>query len=40
MSEAEALSLEARLQLGIMGTPNQMEAIRASLEKRAPKFTD
>lgn len=40
VSEDEALSLEARLQLGIMGTPNQMEAIRASLEKRAPKFTD
>ncbi|MBT8093104.1 MAG: crotonase/enoyl-CoA hydratase family protein [Gammaproteobacteria bacterium] len=39
-SEAEALALEARLQLGVMGQPNQVEAVRANMEKRAPRFND
>jgi hypothetical protein len=24
----------------VMGTPNQTEAVRANIEKRAPKFAD
>ena len=34
------LSLEARLQGGLIGTPNQVEAVRASFEKRAARFRD
>jgi len=40
MSDAEALSLEAKVQLGILGKHNQMEAVRANLDKRAPEFVD
>lgn len=40
VSDAEALALEARLQLGVMGSPNQLEAVAANLEKRAPRFED
>lgn len=40
LSEPEALALEAKLQLGILGTPNQAEAVLANLQKRPPKFTD
>jgi enoyl-CoA hydratase/carnithine racemase len=40
LSEAESLALEAKLQLGIMGSPNQIEAVRANLENREPKFSD
>ena len=40
LTEAEALALEARLQLGVMGTPNQLEAVAANLQKRAPDFDD
>jgi enoyl-CoA hydratase/carnithine racemase len=39
-SESEALALEARLQLGVMGHPNQVEAVRANLEERKPRFND
>ncbi len=38
LPEAEALALEARLQLGVMGKPDQVEAVRANLEKREPDF--
>ena len=38
--EAEALKLEAELQLRILGRPNQLEAARANVEKRAPRFSD
>ena len=38
--EAEALALEATLQAAVMGAPNQAEAVRANLEKRAPEFAD
>lgn len=37
---AESLALEASLQKGLMGTPNQMEAVMANLQKRAPDFSD
>lgn len=40
LGDAEALALEARLQLGLLGRPNQVEAVRANLEKRAPDFPD
>lgn len=40
LSEAEALMLEARLQLAIMGSANQLEAVTANLQRRAPKFED
>ncbi len=36
--EADALALEAEIQLGILGRPNQAEAVRARLEKREPEF--
>lgn len=32
--------LEARLQRTLIGGPNQIEAVRANLEKRAPRFED
>jgi len=37
---AEGLQLEETLQRSLMGAPNQMEAVRANLEKRAPRFQD
>lgn len=40
MSDAEALALEAQLQLGVMGKKNQVEAVMANLQKRAPNFDD
>lgn len=40
LSEAESLALEAKLQLAIMGSPNQIEAVRANLEGRQPEFSD
>lgn len=40
LSEAEALALEASLQRGIIGGTNQIEAVRANVEKRQPQFRD
>ena len=40
LGELDALALEARIQGGVIGRPNQVEAVRANLEKRAPKFVD
>ena len=40
LSELDALALEARIQAGIIGRPNQVEAVRANLEKRPAKFID
>ena len=36
----EGLRLEAKLQGTLMGKPNQVESVRANMEKRAPKFAD
>jgi len=36
----EGLRLEAKLQATIMGKPNQVEAVRANMEKRTPSFSD
>ena len=40
LDDAEALALEAELQLGVMGRKNQLEAVRANVQKRAPDFDD
>jgi len=37
---AEGLALEARLQSGLMLQPNQIEAVMANMQKRAPRFRD
>ena len=37
---AEYLRLEAELQISLMGTRNQLEAVQANLEKRKPEFGD
>jgi enoyl-CoA hydratase/carnithine racemase len=34
------LELESVLQTALIGSPNQVEAVRANFEKRAPQFTD
>lgn len=36
----EGLLLEEKLQRGLLGQPNQIEAVRANAEKRAPAFED
>jgi len=40
LNEADSLALEARLQSDIIGGENQVEAVRANLQKRAPDFKD
>jgi len=40
LTEGEALAMEARLQGGIIGAGNQLEAVAAILEKRKPEFRD
>ena len=37
---AGGLRIEAELQTSLMGTSNQMEAVAANLQKRAPEFSD
>jgi enoyl-CoA hydratase/carnithine racemase len=39
-SVADGLGMEARLQASLIGSPNQIEAVRANMEKRAPRFVD
>ena len=39
-SAAETLSLEARLQAELIGTPNQLTAMTAGFTKQTPEFTD
>ena len=36
--ERTGLELEASLQMGLIGRPNQVEAVQANFEKRAPVF--
>ena len=38
--ERTGLQLEARLQGGLIGSPNQAEAVRANMEQRSPKFVN
>lgn len=40
MTDADSLALEARIQSGIMGSPNQLEAVHANMEKRAAEYKD
>jgi enoyl-CoA hydratase/carnithine racemase len=40
MSRADALKLETALQVSLLGSPNQMEAVQANMEKREPSFKD
>jgi enoyl-CoA hydratase/carnithine racemase len=40
MSRAEALELETELQVALLGSPNQTEAVQANMMKRAPSFKD
>jgi enoyl-CoA hydratase/carnithine racemase len=39
-SEAEGLLIEEEIQRTVIGEPNQLEAVRANMEKREPKFED
>ena len=40
VSLEDGLRLEAKLQRQLIGSPNQIEAVRSNLEKRAPDFKD
>jgi enoyl-CoA hydratase/carnithine racemase len=40
MSRADALKLETALQVTLLGSPNQTEAVQANMMKRAPDFKD
>src|SRR5580704_15677091 len=40
MSAIDALAFETTLQLGLLGTPNQMEAVQAAMTKRTARFSD
>lgn len=40
LPRADALKLETALQLPLLGSPNQMEAVQANMTKRDPSFTD
>ncbi len=40
LSDSEALAMEAKAQLAVMGKKNQLEAVMANMQKRAPKFDD
>ena len=39
-AEEQAQRCEERLQAGLIGSANQVEAVKANLEKRDPKFSD
>jgi len=40
VNPAPALVAESVEQMKLMGAPNQLEAVRANIEKRAPRFAD
>jgi enoyl-CoA hydratase/carnithine racemase len=40
LSPADTLALETRLQLPLLGSPNQLEAVRSAFMKDAPRFKD
>ena len=40
VSEKEALGLEAQIQVGLLGSPNQREAVLANMQRRRPEFAD
>lgn len=40
LSRPDALKLETALQVALLGSPNQMEAVQANMAKRDPSFAD
>lgn len=40
LNDADSLLAESRAQAGLIGQPNQVEAVMAGFEKRPPKFSD
>jgi hypothetical protein len=40
LPEADALRLDAQLQMAVLGGANQLEAVAANLAGRAPTFVD
>ncbi|MEK7839403.1 MAG: enoyl-CoA hydratase, partial [candidate division NC10 bacterium] len=40
VSLEEGLRLEEAIQLSLIRSPNQIEAVLANVEKRAPRFSD
>jgi enoyl-CoA hydratase/carnithine racemase len=40
VGEAEALRIEEEIQRTVIGSPNQLEAVRANMEKREPEFEE
>lgn len=40
LSAEDGLKLEETLQLSLIGSPNQLEAVQANMAKRAPEFAD
>ena len=40
LSRADAMKLETELQVPLLGSPNQMEAVQANMMKRDPSFAD
>ena len=40
LSEEKALALEAQIQVGLLGSPNQSEAVLANMQRRRPEFAD
>jgi enoyl-CoA hydratase/carnithine racemase len=40
LASPEGFKLEEKLQAGLIGSANQVEAVKANLEKRDPKFSD
>lgn len=40
LEDVAALELETKLQLGLLGTPNQLEAVQSVMLKRPPTFSD
>ena len=40
LDAAHSLALEAKLQSGIIGQRNQLEAVRANVDGREPEFGD
>ena len=40
LSRADALKLETELQVPLLGSPNQVEAVQANMTKRDPSFAD
>ena len=40
MTRNDALKLETALQVSLLGSPNQVEAVQANMAKREPSFKD